>query len=181
MDEKNKTSGNDYDWEKICIEYVTKKITYQELCDKYGCSMSCLSKRATAEKWVEQRKKHRKKIAKKSEEKAADRAAEKNIRDLTRCYKLANELLNKLEKAIKELDKHVLITKKIIKTEKDGKETTEQIEKIRTVKSLVKTEDLKRIADSLRSAKDVLRTDDNTADNNVTIIFDSEELKNYGA
>ncbi len=39
------------DWAAIKTEYLTTKISYRALAQKYGVSMSAISKRAAEEKW----------------------------------------------------------------------------------------------------------------------------------
>lgn len=183
--ENTPPSADGYNWGKIRSEYVTTKITYQQLCEKYGCSMSVLTKKASSEKWSDARKKHRKKVERKTEEKVADRKAEKNARDLTRCYKLANGILDKVEKAIGELDKHILKTSKV-KSYSEGEEDdkvyiTENDEGIKTVKSIVKTNDLKRLSAALKDVRDVLMSGEDEEDKTITVVFENKEKKDYGA
>lgn len=179
-------SADGYNWAKIRSEYVTTKITYRQLCEKYGCSMSVLTKKASSEKWAEARKKHRKKVERKTEEKVADRTAEKNARDLTRCYKLANGILDKVEKAIGELDKHVVKSQTILKVDMPGEnrstvQTTNKSEKIKTVESIIKTDDLKRLSAALKDVRDVLMSGEDEEDKTITVVFEKQENKNYGA
>lgn len=183
--ENTPPSADGYNWAKIRSEYVTTKITYRQLCEKYGCSMSVLTKKASSEKWAEARKKHRKKVERKTEEKVADRTAEKNARDLTRCYKLANGILDKVEKAIGELDKHILKTSKV-KSYSEGEDDekvyiTENDVNIKTVKSTVKTDDLKRLSAALKDVRDVLMSGEDEEDKTITVVFEKQENKNYGA
>lgn len=41
------------DWNKIKQEYISSGASYRKLADKYGVSISTLSKRASKEKWSE--------------------------------------------------------------------------------------------------------------------------------
>ena len=184
-EEKNPASSDGFNWAKIRSEYVTKKITYKQLCEKYGCSMSVLTKKASAEKWADARKKHRKKVERKTEEKIAGREAEKNARDITRCVDLANTLLAKVEKAIDELDKHIIKNHTIMKIDMKGEggsnvQTVNKSEKIKTVDSIIKTDDLKRLSATLKDIKDVLIAGEE-GDNEIRVIFEDDILKKYGA
>lgn len=160
MSAESKKEAKDFEWAKIRSEYVTKKITYKQLCEKYGCSMSVLTKRAAAEKWQDKRKKHRKRVETKTLEKAAAREAEKTVNDLSRCGDMATVLLDKLGRAIDELDKHLRATRRVVSKNEiiDGKDAvvTETTEEYRTEQSIIKTTDLKRISAALKDIKEVI-------------------------
>ncbi len=181
----NPASSDGYNWAKIRSEYVTKKITYKQLCDKYGCSMSVLTKRASAEKWAEARKKHRKKVERKTEEKIAGREAEKNARDITRCIGLANELLDRVEQAISEINKHIVKSQTIMKVDMPGEnrstiQTINKSEKLKVVESLVKTDDLKRLSAVLKDVKDIMTAGAEDEDTEIRVVFEDATKKNYG-
>ena len=74
--------------------------------------MGCLTKRAIAEKWTEQRKQQRIKIGEKAAQKTADLLAEKEAERLLRISAAADELLCKLEEAIIQLDTCLAIDKR---------------------------------------------------------------------
>ena len=160
MNAEKKEQNKDFEWTRIRSEYVTKKITYKQLCEKYGCSMSALTKRAAAEKWQEKRKKHRKRVETKTLEKAATREAEKNANNLSRCGDMASDLLDKLGQAIDELDQHLRSVKRVVTRDEtiDGQKAVvvESSEKYHTEQSIIKTSDLKRISATLRDIKDVI-------------------------
>lgn len=188
MSEKEKISAlpsDGYDWTKIRLEYVTTDITYQELCDKHGCSMSVLSKRASAEKWREERKKQRKRIETKTKEKVADRVAEKNAKALVSCKDLAEQLLPKLSQAIDELNTHILklqIQEDFTKNdEKNGlMEVTKKTEKLKKVKSIIKTDDLKKISAAIKDINDVLSESETTGSGQITVVLEGD-INEYGA
>ena len=183
-DSKAPPGKDGFDWAKIRSEYVTKKITYAEICEKYGCSMSVLTKRASAEKWSDARKKHRKKVERKTEEKVASRKAEKNAEDILSCEKLAEDLLLSIEQAIRELNIHILKSQKQTtheETDEDGTvyEIVERKEKIKKAKSIIKTDDIKKLSAALKDIRDILEGDGDT-DNSITVTLEGA-LKDYGA
>lgn len=188
---KNPASSDGYNWAKIRSEYVTKNSTYSALCDKYGCSMSTLTKKASAEKWAQARKNHRKKVERKTEEKIASRKAEKNAAEISRCIELADTLLEWLEKAVSELDEHAVMNKETVKSTRylpaDGKgkrmpskETvTEKID-ISVIKSIVKTDDLRKLASTLKDIRDVMVTgNEEEAEKTLKVILEGN-LEEYG-
>ncbi len=185
-EEKKMPSADGYDWSKIRSEYVSKKITYSELCEKYGCSMSVLSKKASAENWKAERKKHRKKVERKTEEKLADREAEKNARDISKCNDAAYELLDKIFQAINELNTIIIdqtITEKTYGQDENGKSELKSVEKIKKKgkqKGNIRTEDVKRLTAALKDIKEILGDGENK-DNKIVIEFENGVLEKYGS
>lgn len=175
---ENKTpaSSDGYDWSKIRLEYVTKKITYRELCEKYGCSMSVLTKRASEEKWTEERKKQRKRVETKTKEKVADREAEKNAKKLVTCKDLAEDLLERISEAIDELNIHLLkISEQDSFTKDDAKKGTVDVvirkEKLKKAKSIIKTDDIKKLSAALKDINDILAEGGEDANKKITVIL----------
>lgn len=165
---KTETAGG-YDWAKIRTEYVTTRVTYRALAEKHGCSLSQLTKRAAREKWTEARQNHRKKRERKAEEKIADRTAEQTAKQIERLYAQAFRLLDKIERAIDELDRHVLIdTGRVEYKDTEGRAHTDQKQKLRTVRSIIKTDDMRRLGATLRDIKDVIAAGDGGADDEET-------------
>ena len=46
------------DWQKIKTEYITTDTSYRKLAQKYGVNPTNIAKRASKEKWTEERKKN---------------------------------------------------------------------------------------------------------------------------
>ena len=49
------------DWSAIKTEYVTTDTSYRKLCDKYGVSMTEVSRHGKEEEWRKERKKYQEK------------------------------------------------------------------------------------------------------------------------
>lgn len=110
------------DWAKIRNQYVNGDVTYKELSEKHGVSNSTLTKRATTEKWNEKRKEQRKKIEEKVYKKTAEKIAEQQSDFASDLRVTADELLNKIRKAVKETDLYIERTKlRVPKKVKDNK------------------------------------------------------------
>lgn len=188
---KEPLPSDGFDWVTIRSEYVTKNFTYSALCEKHGCSMSTLTKRASAEGWANARKKHRKKVERKIEEKAAAKKAEKAVKEMSKTEELAEVLLEWIEKAITELDEHLVTNRKVTKkvdyvesTSAKGKpvpkkETVTEKTEITAIKSIVKTDDLKKLSATLKDIRDVIASDDENKDSTLTVILEGA-LKEYG-
>lgn len=148
------------DWKKIKTEYITTGISYRRLAEKYGLHYHVISERGKAENWVELRAQHRDKTLTKALEKISERQSDK----MARIDALADQLLDKLEKAITELDlqlcKHTDKTKVIEynnpdRPDKPTKETIHEEEKLLEVQSIVDRRGLREIASALKDLKEV--------------------------
>ena len=148
------------DWKKIKTEYITTNTSYRKLAQKHGVHYKVISERGKAEKWVELRAQHRDKTLTKTLEQISDRQADQ----MARIHGLADQLLDKLEQAITELDlqlfKHVDKTKEIEycnpqRADKPTKEIIHEEEKLLEVKSIVDRNGLKQIAAALKDIKEV--------------------------
>ena len=119
-----------------------------------------ISERGKDEKWVELRSQHRDKTLTKTLDKISSKKADK----MARIDDLADQLLEKLEQAITELDlqlyKHTDKTKIIEynterRPDKPTKETIHEEEKLLEAKSIVDRQGLKQIASALKDIKEV--------------------------
>ena len=148
------------DWKKIKTEYITTDTSYRKLAQKYGIHYKVISARGKAEGWVELRSQHKAKTITKTLDKISDKQADK----MARIDDLADQLLEKLQQAITELDlqlaKHTDKTKTIEynndrRPDKPTKEVVHEEEKLLEVKSIVDRQGLKQIASALKDIKEV--------------------------
>ena len=148
------------DWKKIKTEYITTDTSYRKLAQKYGIHYKVISARGKAEGWVELRSQHKDKTITKTLDKISEKQADK----MSRIDELADQLLEKLEQAITELDlqlaKHTDKTKTIEynndrRPDKPTKEVVHEEEKLLEVKSIVDRQGLKQIASALKDIKEV--------------------------
>lgn len=149
------------DWKSIRNEYITdESSSYRKLAKKYGVSLTAITNKAKQENWVEKRRQLKDKTTTKTIEVLSDRSADK----LTRVMDITDKLLDKLEKAVEELDiqlfKDVVKTKEIeynheLRPDKPTKETIHEEEKVIEVKSIVDRSGIKAIASALRDIKEV--------------------------
>lgn len=63
------------DWAAMRAEYISSRVSYRELAEKYGVSSAMVCKKAKKEKWVELRKKAGEKGIAKVMQKTADKTA----------------------------------------------------------------------------------------------------------
>ena len=148
------------DWKAIKTEYITTDTSYRKLAQKYGIHYKVISARGKAEGWVELRSQHKDKTITKTLDKISNKQADK----MARIDDLADQLLEKLEQAITELDlqlaKHTDKTKTIEynndrRPDKPTKEVVHEEEKLLEVKSIVDRQGLKQIASALKDIKEV--------------------------
>ena len=149
------------DWVKIKTEYVTTGISQRELANKYNLSLSGISKRAKAEDWVKRRQSYQNRRASKVERKVIERDAEKVLTQMERLSKATDRLLEKVEIAIEQLDRYVLVqTTSSVKNEqlKSGKKkTTTKKEKLSEGKSnIIDRKGLQEISTTLKNIKDII-------------------------
>lgn len=148
------------DWQSIKTEYITTETSYRKLALKYGISDVQIAKVGKREGWVELRKQHLGKALAKAlaadEKKKADR--------LTRIQDATDRLLDRIERAIEELDIHLATEtrkEKVIeynnpeRADKPTKEVITETESIVQTTSIVDRMGLKSIAAALKDIKEV--------------------------
>ena len=127
--------------EEIKNEYVKGNASYKELSQKFTVSYSEICKRAKEEGWVEQRKEYR------------------NTDIETRLENITLALIQKLERAIDELDSYavsVRIKEKSVEYDNAKKPLCERIvesEKLKFEKGLIDRGALKQLVSTLRELK----------------------------
>ena len=136
------------DWQAIKTEYITTDTSYRKLAQKYGVRYATLQARAKEEKWTELRDRHRTSTVSKSLTKISNKQAAK----LARIEGITDKLLNKLEKAVDELDLEII--KRKTKVE-DGltETTTETMEAVEG--GIVDRAGLRHLTAALKDLKEI--------------------------
>jgi hypothetical protein len=151
----------DFDWTKIKTEYITTdKSSYRKLADKYGVSLGTLCKRAQRENWpaLKQRS-YDKKVSK-----TIASVEDKQVKKLERILSITDKLLDKIEKAVDELD--IQLCKKVEKVkeieyknyerpDKPTKETIHETEEVIEVRSIIDRKGAQELASAIKSLKEV--------------------------
>ena len=195
----------DFDWKKIKAEYVTAdKSSYRKLAEKYDIPLGTLYKRAKRENWVDLKKQSGDRTVAKQisviESKQVDRM--KRIQDIT------DKILDKIEKAVDELDiqlyKDVVKVKEIEynnldRPDKPTKETIHEEEKVIEIRTIVDRKGVQELSNAIKNLKEVqmlkseldeeeqkarinkLRkdTEDEDKDTSITVKFEGDVSK-YG-
>lgn len=152
-------------WLKIKAEYVNGNISLRKLAEKTdGVTYSQMAKVAAAEKWKEAREKQRIKIESKQNQKIAEVIAKKEASRVERLLSLSDQLTDRIEQAIAELDQAQVTNKvktKVIeyknskRPDKPTKETITEHEEILAVASIVDRKGLQQVATALKAVWDM--------------------------
>lgn len=148
------------DWNLIKAEYMAGGISYRSLADKYGVSFTTLSRIASKENWVALRQQ----VEDKVETDLVNSTAEIESKRLSRIDSIADRLLDKIERAVDELDLYIIKNTKKEKVieynnskapNKPTKEITHEDEKVGMMASIIDKRGLREISAALREIKDI--------------------------
>lgn len=151
------------DWATVKAEYVSGTMSAAKLADRYGISVSSISKKCAYEHWQELRRQNQSETANKIAKKINTEKVKKTVREIDRVVAVASKLITKLNRAVNELDKDEgLIKKKVtVKAEKNEDEKTATAEEEYSYiyakrKTLVNTKRAAEISKSLLNVRDIL-------------------------
>lgn len=151
------------DWATVKAEYVSGTMSAAKLADRYGISVSSISKKCASEHWQELRKQNQSETANKIAEKINTEKVKKTVREIDRVVAVASKLITKLNRAVNELDKdEELVKKKVtIKAYKSEDEAVATAEEEHSYdyakrKTLVNTKRAAQISKSLLNVRDIL-------------------------
>jgi hypothetical protein len=149
------------DWTKIKSEYITTdKSSYRKLADKYGIPLGTIYKRAKKENWVElKQQSYDKKVAK-----TVESVENNQVKKLERILSITDKLLDKIEKAVDELDiqfcKSVEKVKEIEyenyeRPDKPTKEVIHETETLNEYHTIIDRKGVQELASAIKSLKEV--------------------------
>jgi monoamine oxidase len=151
----------DFDWTKIKTEYITSdNSSYRKLAEKYGIPLGSLYKRAKREKWVELKKQSGdRRIAK-----TVSAIEDKEVKKMQRIQDITDKLLDKIERAVEELDlqlfKNVTKVKEIEynnleRPDKPTKEIIHEEETVTPIQTIIDRKGVQELASAIKSLKEV--------------------------
>lgn len=115
------------DWERIRIEYIAGGTSLRKLADKYGVSVSMVKRRATKEKWTDERTKTEPKVHQETVQKMVRRVAESNAENADIAARIRMKLLRRLEHEIDALPDTIgTESREESSTKQEGKPATRQ-------------------------------------------------------
>lgn len=136
------------DWEKIRLEYITSEISYRKLAQKYDVDINTLNRRGKDGGWVALRRQYVDKLTAKTMEKMSTKKASQRAR----VNDLADKLMDKLEKAIEELDlKTITVREKVT----EGNEETTREYREAQEGGVVSRTGLRQLTAALKDLKEV--------------------------
>lgn len=151
------------DWATVKAEYVSGTMSAAKLADRYGISVSSISKKCASEHWQELRKQNQSETANKIAKKINTEKVKKTVREIDRVVAVASKLITKLNRAVNELDKdEELIKKKVtVKAEKSEDKKAATVEEeyrydYAKRKALVNTKRAAEISKSLLNVRNIL-------------------------
>lgn len=151
------------DWATVKAEYVSGTMSAAKLADRYGISVSSISKKCASEHWQELRKQNQSETANKIAKKINTEKVKKTVREIDRVVAVASKLITKLNRAVNELDKdEELIKKKVtVKAEKSEDKKAATVEEeyrydYAKHKTLVNTKRAAEISKSLLNVRNIL-------------------------
>lgn len=152
------------DWLAIRNDYINGGGSYRKLAEKYGVPFGSLRSRAEKENWPEQKKEQLHKISTKTAQKTAEAIVKKEVKRAQRMMEIHDQLLDKLEQAVSELNIAQVTNKKKTKVieykngkrpDKPTKETITENEEILAVSSIVDRKGLQQISLALKALWDI--------------------------
>ena len=152
------------DWQAIKTEYITTDTSYRKLAQKYGVNTTNIAKRASQEKWVEQRKQN----ANKTLSKTLNAIASQQASRAARLQTVADKLLTKVERLL-EADEELLADPS---TMRDISRVLKDLKDIQMIKSDADMREQEARIDKLRKEAMVERENNEVK---VTILGELEE------
>lgn len=168
------------DWLAIRNDYINGGGSYRKLAEQYGVSIDTVKRKAAAEKWKDARTKHTQNVHQKVQEETASMIVQREIKRVERLLSISDKLIDKIERAVQELDQVQVANKtktKVIeynnreRPDKPTKEIVEEREEILAVASIVDRKGLQQVSTALKVAWEIV---------NEGKIDDPEEVEDDG-
>ena len=152
------------DWQKIKTEYITTDTSYRKLAQKYGVNPTNIAKRASKEKWTEERKKNANKALSKTLNAISSKQAERTAKLIG----VSDLLLDKV-KSLLEADEELLVDTTVMR---DISVVLKNLKDIQMIKSEADLREQEARIDKLRKEAMVEKENNEIK---VTIMGDLEE------
>ena len=152
------------DWQKIKTEYITTDTSYRKLAQKYGVNPTNIAKRASKEKWTEERKKNANKALSKTLNAISSKQAERTAKLIG----VSDLLLDKVKNLL-EADEELLVDTAVMR---DISVVLKNLKDIQMIKSEADLREQEARIDKLRKEAMVEKENNEIK---VTIMGDLEE------
>lgn len=161
------------DWIAVKNEYINGTGSYRKLAEKYQIPFGTLRARAQKEKWPKLRERQKHIISTKTAQKTAEKIAKQEANRVARIHAASDELMVRIEQAIRELDQAQVSHKKKTKTVeykdkraagKPTKEVVKEEEELVAVPSIIDRKGLQQVAMALKAVWDIAEADESQED-----------------
>lgn len=152
------------DWLAIRNDYINGLGSYRKLSEKYGVPFGTLRARAEREEWVKLKEAQLHEISIKTAQQTADAISEKEVSRIKRLLNISDQLIDRIEQAVGELDQTQVISKKKTRTVeykdeyapgKPTREIVQEDEKVLAVSSIVDRKGLQQVATALKAVWEI--------------------------
>ena len=152
------------DWLAIRNDYINGFGSYRKLAEQYGVPFGTLRCRAEREEWVKLKEAQLHEIGIKTAQQTADAISEKEVNRIKRLLNISDQMIDRIEQAVRELDQaHVTLKEKTKTGEckdenapgKPTKEIVQEDEKILAVTSIVDRKGLQQVATALKAVWEI--------------------------
>ena len=123
------------DWQAIKTEYITTDTSYRKLAQKYGVNATNIAKRASKEKWVDERNKNASKTLSKTLNAIGSKQAERTAKLIG----VSDLLLDKI-KSLLEADEELLVDTSVMKDVSIVLKNLKEIQMIKSEADLMEQE-----------------------------------------
>lgn len=150
-------------WQELKAEYISDENTsYEKLAKKYGITKGSIYRRASKEKWLDERKRHQDRLVMKTLNAVVNNQAKRAERLLT----LADKLLDKVEKAIDDFEMVDLMSDR-----QALRQITGALKDVKDIQMIKSDADLREQAARIQALEKQVAKDDDTV-NTVRVVFE---------
>ncbi|MBQ7900826.1 MAG: hypothetical protein IJ365_02525 [Clostridia bacterium] len=121
---------------KIKNEYISTDISQRKLAEKHDISFNTLKAKANKEKWSDEKKQLYHKITTKVQQETSEKIVKNEVERITDIVKLSDKVIEKIEKAIGQLE-NAVVNGEVVET------------------GIVDTYKLRQIVQSMKDLKDI--------------------------
>ena len=152
------------DWLTIRNDYINGGGSYRNLSEKYDVPLRTIAKHAKDEEWQKLKEENCNAIATTLQQKTADAIVENELSRITRLLSISDSLIDKIERAVSELDMAQVTNKtktKVVeyknreRPDKPTKEIIEEKEEIIAMRSIIDRKGLQQVATALKAVFDM--------------------------
>ena len=152
------------DWLAIRNDYINGRGSYRQLAEKYNVNQATICNRSKKEGWIAEKEKQASITQAKIAQETADAVAKYEAERMKRLLKINDRFIEKISRAVEELDLSLVTNKKKTKVieykngtrpDKPTKETITEKEEILAVSSIIDRKGLQQIAQALKTAWDI--------------------------